>query len=205
MKKVTFSTPKSGNEVLFSNVTPARYYKTVQRGSVGFITRPEYGLGNYIIRAFSAITTGNGYSGGFQSDTLSGLIKILLDKGFEVFELETKEDFLKSVLGQEVPQKKVVLEYSNQEIEACRATEEKYYGIQLFKTKGFISKDFYFDSPFRIVWNNAKNAGGFNIDTYKNKILTEVLYHFHNAYKENTQIFEFNSPEELLKWVATKE
>ena len=62
-------------------------------GVAGFVTRERYMDGKYIARSFDEVTNGNGWSEK-ENNNLKDLLDELIDDGFEVFEINSLNEFM---------------------------------------------------------------------------------------------------------------
>lgn len=74
-----------------SVISADKYYVISAFGRLGFITREDYEIGNFIPRCFSYLTQGNNWD--YRDSSLAGLInQMLRAKNYEIFEFDTQQE-----------------------------------------------------------------------------------------------------------------
>jgi hypothetical protein len=89
MKKVT----DTQDTKHVSGVADCNFYGVTSGGAKNIITRQGYLEGDYSVRTIDTLTSGAGWRC-HNSDTLEGLIRNLLNNGFQVFEFDTYKELV---------------------------------------------------------------------------------------------------------------
>jgi hypothetical protein len=89
-------TPPDTKVFVPEDVSETYYYGVNLNGEgIGFITRNEYERGDFRLKAWNSLTSGNAYN--HRCPTLAGLIQILMGIGFEVHEFASDKEFFRWV------------------------------------------------------------------------------------------------------------